>query len=153
MKLGRLASTVAAALTVAAASTAVALAAFPASPASGVWAGKTHQELPPLGPDADWVDWSQTIVVRTYGGRLSSVIVNVRYVCPDDTNPMAGDIRIYKSWLIGKGPLLNQGSSFLLRDQGVSVSGKLGKAGATGRFDIAKAGCEGKGSWQAKRKF
>ena len=102
MKLGRLATTVALTLVLGAATTAIALAAFPASPATGVWAGKTHQELPPLGEGADWVDWSQTIVVRTYGGRLTYVGASLRYVCPDPTNPMAGDVRIGKSWHIGK---------------------------------------------------
>src|SRR5262245_55434046 len=103
MKLGRLASTAAAVLVLAGVTTAAALAAFPASPATGVWAGKTHQDLAPLGPDADWVEWEQPIVIRTYGGRLTLVAVNVRYTCPDDTNPMAGDVRLYESWPLGKG--------------------------------------------------
>jgi hypothetical protein len=153
MNFGRLASITAAALVLAAASTAAALAAFPASPATGVWSGMTHQDLPPLGPDADFVEWKQHIVIRTYGGRLSLVAVNVRYTCPDDTNPLAGDIRLYESWPLGKGPVLKQGGGFLMRAQGVSVYGKLGRAGASGRFDIAKPGCDGKGRWQAARKF
>jgi hypothetical protein len=153
MKVSRLASITAAALVLGAGSTAVAHAAFPASPATGVWSGKTHQDLAPLGPDADWVEWKQHIVIRTYGGRLSLVAVNVRYTCPDETNPMAGDVRIYKSWPLGRGPVLNPGGSFQIVDQGVSVYGKLGRAGASGRFDTAKGGCAGKGSWQAARKF
>jgi len=137
-------------------------------PLTGIWSGKTHQDLPPLGPDADFVEWTQRIVVRAYKGRLLSLTTNVRYTCPDPTNPMAGDIRLNLSWSVLKnnGPLLTKNGGFALtvthmKDPfsgrevrlpiPVHISGVLGARGGGGRFDLSKGDCSGKGSWQAVR--
>jgi hypothetical protein len=170
MNLRKLISFVLAAL-VAASVTTTALAGPQAKkPLAGVWSGKTHQDLPPLGPDADFVEWSQRITIRANNGRLTYLGVNVRYTCPDPTNPLAGDIRLNLSWSVLKndGPKLTKNGGFSLvvtsakdpfsgREMRltipVHISGVLGAKGAGGRFDLSKGDCSGKGSWQAKRSF
>jgi hypothetical protein len=167
MNIRHLVSILAAALT--AASLVGAAVAAPAAntPLTGIWSGKTHQDLPPLGPDADFVEWTQLIVVKAYKGHLSSVNANVRYTCPDPENPLAGDIRLWVSWdvLKNNGPLLKNGGFAVTvthvkdpltgRDvrlpMPVHISGKLGVGGGSGRFDLSQGNCSGKGTWQARR--
>jgi hypothetical protein len=135
---------------------------------TGVWSGKTHQEIPPLAEGADFVDWSRRITVRAVKGRLTALAVSVRYACPDPTNPGAGDIEVNLGWKIGRGPKLGLHGGFSLSvtetlnpytgrmvrtEMPVSIAGTLGPGGASGRFDLGKGNCSGKGSWQAKRRF
>jgi hypothetical protein len=133
---------------------------------TGIWSGTTHQEIAPLSPDGHFVDWSQHIVVRACAGRLVSLGTSVRYTCPDDTNPMAGDTTVSLDWKIGLGPRLTPrgGFSLVVRQSRniltgklvrlpipVSISGVLGGTGGSGRFDLSGGGCSGKGSWRARR--
>jgi hypothetical protein len=135
-------------------------------PLTGIWSGMTHQEIAPLGPDADFVDWKQHIVIKAYKGRLASLGTNVRYTCPDDTNPLAGDITLSLDWKLGRGPRLtkNGGFALVVRESRnvltgkigrlpipVSISGVLGASGGSGRFDLSGGGCSGKGSWRTRR--
>jgi hypothetical protein len=145
-----------------------ALAAPDASkPLTGTWSGKTHQDLEPLGPDADFVEWEQRITVQAFRGRLSSLATNVRYTCPDPTNPRAGDIRLFLSWSLLKndGPKLTKNGGFALTITHVKdatgrevrlpvpvhIAGVLGKGSGGGRFDMSGGGCSGKGSWRVRR--
>jgi hypothetical protein len=138
------------------------------SPATGVWSGMTHQDLPPLTEDSDFHEWKQHIVVRTSAGRLTYLGVSVRYMCPDPTNPEAGDIQIEESWPSGRGPRLTKNGGFSLNIAKtkniltgrtvriyapVHIAGLLGAKGASGRFDLARGNCSGKGSWKARRVF
>ena len=164
MSLRTLVSIVAAALAVAALAT-TALGAPDAKALTGVWAGKTHQALPPLGEGDDFVEWSQHIVVRAHEGRLTYVGGNVRYVCPDPSNPRAGDIQLNLQWPLGRGPRLSPGGGFSLNIvettnvltgrnvrifAPVHLSGILGAGSAGGRFDLGKGDCSGKGSWRCR---
>ena len=137
-----------------------------ASSANGVWSGKTLQRLAPLAEGAPWVTWTQRIVVRTYGGRLTGITGNFRYTCPDPTNPMAGDVRIVQGWKLNAGPKLTATNGFAVTISNatvgtkvyplyapVSIRGLLGKNGASGRFTLQKGNCAGKGTWQARRVY
>jgi hypothetical protein len=168
----KLISTVVAGLVAAALSTA-ALAApglGNAKGLTGVWSGKTHQEIQPLAEGDDYVDWSQRITIRAFDGRLSSITASLRYACPNPTNPMAGDVRLLLSWNVLKkqGPLLGKNGGFSLfvthmtdpfsgKDvplyAPVHISGTLGLHGAAGKFTLSKGGCSGRGDWQATRRF
>jgi hypothetical protein len=165
MNLGKLTLLVGVVLTLGAFATA-ASAGSHAKPLTGIWSGKTHQDIAPLGEDADFVEWEQRIVVRAYMGRLVSVSTNVRYTCPDPATPMAGDIAVNLHWRLGKGPRLNAngGFSLVIRESTnvltgkvartwmpVQLNGRLGQGGASGRFDMSRADCSGKGRWQARR--
>jgi hypothetical protein len=153
-----------------AASTAVAAPQGKAKRLTGVWSGKTHQDIAPLGPDADFVEWEQRITVRANNGHLSYVGVSVRYTCPDATNPLAGDIYLNQSWSVLKnnGPRLTPNGGFSLVVTHVTnlltgkevrifaplhIRGVLGKKTAGGGFDVSGGGCSGKGTWQGGRKF
>ena len=165
-------SVVAAALAAGAFATASTALAAPqtAKPLTGTWSGMTRQDLAPLGPDADFVEWKQHITISAIKGRLTYVGVNVRYTCPDPVDPRAGDIAVNLSWSALKldGPKLTKNGGFslvithvknLLTGKEVRIyapvhlRGVLGKKGAGGRFDLSGAGCSGKGSWNAGRKF
>ncbi len=133
---------------------------------TGIWSGMTHQELAPLSPDGHFVDWDQHIVARACGGRLVSLGSSVRYTCPDDTNPMAGDITLSLYWKTGVGPKLTPRGGFTLNvvqtrniltgklvrlPIPVTISGVLGGTGGSGHFNLSGGGCSGKGSWRARR--
>jgi hypothetical protein len=137
---------------------------------TGVWSGKTHQEIQPLAEGGDNVDWSQRITIRAFDGRLSSITASLRYACPSPTNPMAGDVRLLLSWNVLKkeGPALGKTGGFALyvthmKDPfsgkdvplyaPVRISGTLGPHGATGTFTLSKGGCSGRGDWKANRRF
>lgn len=166
----KLSSACAATLAVAALALASAAAAAPnaARGLDGVWSGKTKQDIAPLAEGADFVDWSQRITVRTMNGRLTYLGLQLRYTCPSETSPLAGDIAISQGWKTGAGPKLtgNGGFRLTLRETTnrltgkptrlfapVHVSGVLGAGSAGGRFDVSKGNCSGKGSWQARRRF
>ena len=136
------------------------------SPAPGVWSGKTHQELAPLAEDAEWVTWTQRIVVRTLNGRLTGITGSFRYTCPDPENPMAGDVRLAQGWKVDVGPKLSAANGFAITLSKMTVGktvyplyapitirGTLGKSGASGRFELSNADCSGKGRWQARRVY
>jgi hypothetical protein len=168
-----IASTAVALLATVAASTAVAATPSPSLPKpkglTGTWSGKTMQELPPLADGDDFVDWQKRIAVQAYGGRLSLLVVSVRYTCADPDNPRAGDILLSLGWSKKKpGPLLGPGGGFSLVvsqiDDPISgrtvrlplpvhIVGSLGTGAASGRFDMNAAGCAGKGTWQARRRY
>jgi hypothetical protein len=120
-------------------------------PLTGTWSGKTSQDIvitdPQTGEDS-YNDWSVRITVTALNGHLAGIYTSVRYVCPD---PAAGDIRIFKGWRPGTGPLLTKHGGFSVRVSGVSISGVLGAGNGSGRFDVARGGCSGKGSWKVKR--
>jgi hypothetical protein len=143
-----------------------AVAAPNANNLTGVWSGKTHQDLPPLGEDDDFVEWEQRIVVQAYHGRLVSVTTNLRYTCPHPTNPLAGDVRLEMDWRLGRGPLLSKKGGFALKvtrvrntltgrvyrlPVPVSLYGILGTGSGSGRFELSSATCSGKGTWRALR--
>jgi hypothetical protein len=133
--------------------TAPAGAAPAKKPLTGTWSGKTAQDIvitdPATGEDI-YNEWSMRITVTALNGRLAGIYTSVRYVCPD---PAAGDIRILKGWRPGRGPLLTPNGGFSVRLNGVSITGVLGAGSASGRFDTAKGGCSGKGTWKARRKL
>lgn len=135
---------------------------------TGVWSGKTQQDIAPLAEGAEFVEWSQRVTVRALHGRLTFLGLSLRYTCPSETNPLAGDITISRGWKTGVGPTLTGSGGFRLtltettnRLTGkptrlfapVHVSGVLGAGSAGGRFDVSKGDCSGKGSWKAKRRF
>lgn len=138
---------------------------------TGVWSGKTHQDIQPLSDDGEIVEWEQRITIRAWDGRLSYVGVNVRYTCDNPDNPRAGDISIDQFWVSkdrAKGPKLSPSGGFSLNITHaknpftkklerlyvpVHISGVLRKGGASGSFSIGNSTCSGKGTWQAKRKF
>jgi hypothetical protein len=155
---------------VAVAAVAAAALAAPTAPTAppkgptGVWTGKTHQDIQPLSDDGDVVEWKQRITIRTWQGRLSYVGVNVRYTCPSPDNPMAGDISIDLGWSIKKndGPKLRPNGGFSLNVTHVHgkklyvpvhITGVLREHGASGSFSVGNNTCNGKGTWQAKRTF
>jgi hypothetical protein len=136
---------------------------------TGVWTGKTHQDIEALGDDGEVVEWKQRITIRAIAGRLTYLGVNVRYTCPNPDNPMVGDISLD----LGRQDLGDQAK---LRKNGgftvnvthvrnaitgnlvklyvpVHITGVLRKHGASGSFSIGNSTCGGKGTWQAKRKF
>jgi hypothetical protein len=121
----------------------------PAAPSAtsltGTWAGRTAQDL----IDTD-VQWSKPITVKALGGRLYSITAYVRVQCPVEGALGAMDMLLAESYG-SKGPRLTKNGGFAVVIRGVSIRGVLGKGGASGRFDYARAGCEGKGSWQARR--
>jgi hypothetical protein len=120
----------------------VASAAPDAKPLTGTWSGFTAQDLSLTDEE-----WSVRITVTALDGRLAGIYTTARVECP---GPEVADIRVLKSFR-RNGPRLVDGRGFAVRVNGVSISGVLGAGAASGRFDIAKGGCSGKGSWTAKR--
>jgi hypothetical protein len=112
-------------------------------PVTGTWSGHTSQDLSLTDKE-----WAVRITVTALNGRLAGIATTARMECPD---PAVQDIRILKGWRPGAGPLLSKHGGFSVRVNGVSISGALGPGGGSGRFDIAKGGCSGKGSWKARR--
>jgi hypothetical protein len=112
---------------------------------TGTWSGKTSQDLAELEEP-----YSVRISISALNGRLQTIATTVRMECP---GPSVQDIRILKSFVAGKGPALSDSGGFTVRISGVSISGRLGLRNASGRFDVSKGGCSGKGSWSAKRRL
>jgi hypothetical protein len=88
------------------------------------------------------------ITVTALNGRLAGIYTTARVECP---GPAVQDLRVLESWRAGKGPRLSRNGGFAVKVDGVSISGGLGPTGASGRFDVSKGGCHGKGRWKAKR--
>jgi hypothetical protein len=126
---------------------AAALAAPTAKPLTGTWSGKTSQDISFADDGAE--PFSARITFSALNGRLAGVYTTVRMECP---GPAVQDIRILKSFA-GKGPKLSQGGGFEVKVNGVSISGGLGPAGGSGRFNVARGGCHGKGTWKAMRRL
>jgi hypothetical protein len=120
-----------------------ALAAPEGKPLTGTWSGHTSQDL-----SLTETEWSVRITVTALGGRLAAIVTSARLECP---GPAVKDIRVFESWRAGKGPKLSHAGGFAVKVDGVSVSGGLGPAGASGRFNVSDGGCSGKGTWKAKR--
>jgi len=114
-------------------------------PFTGTWSGKTTQDISFVDPDAE--PFSVRITITALEGHLQSLATTVRMECP---GPAVQDIRILKSFG-SRGPLLTKGGGFAIRVSGVSISGGLAPAGGSGRFDVAKGGCHGKGTFKLKR--
>jgi hypothetical protein len=167
MKLKKLTAIALVAVAAAAVATA-ALAAPAAKPLTGVWAGKTHQDLAPLGDEDDFHEWEQRIVVQALRGHLLALDVNVRYSCPHPTDPRVGDIRFNLHWNVLKnnGPLLTPNGGFSLRLSSVkdyftgrtkrlpvpvTIYGRLGAGGGGGRFEMTSRNCSGKGTFRLIR--
>jgi hypothetical protein len=135
----------------AAIASAAAAAAHGKAKLTGTWSGKTSQDIvitdPQTGDDVG-NEWSVRITVTALEGRLAGVYTTVRTTCP---GPAVGDLRIRKGWRSGQGPLLSANGGFFVRIDGVSIRGVLGRGGGSGRFDVSKGGCSGKGSWKARR--
>jgi hypothetical protein len=123
----------------------VATAAPKAKPFTGTWSGRTSQEISFADPDAE--PFSVRITITALNGRLQSLATTVRMECP---GPAVQDIRILKSFGSG-GPVLPKGGGFAVKVNGVSISGGLAPAGGSGRFNVAKGGCHGKGTFKLKR--
>jgi hypothetical protein len=169
-KQARLVAIAVLALVAAAALSTVAVAGPGKQPAglTGVWSGKTHQDIEPLGDDGEIVEYEQRITIRAIGGRLTYVGVNVRYTCPLPDNPMVGDMSLDLGRQdLGDQAKLRQNGGFTVNVTQVrnAVTGKLVKLyvpvhftgvlrkhGASGSFSIGNSTCAGKGTWQAKRK-
>ncbi|HET9244111.1 MAG TPA: hypothetical protein VFN99_11795 [Gaiella sp.] len=167
---GRLATIVIAGLAIAVTTTA-ALAAptAPTAGLTGVWSGKTHQDIQPLSDDGEVVEFKQRITIRAMNGRLTYLGVNVAYTCPNPDNPMRGDMSLDLGWdKVKDRPKLRPNGGFSLNVTHaknpftkkleklyvpVHISGALGRGGASGSFSIGNNTCNGKGTWQAKRKF
>lgn len=145
-----------------------AVAAPSGKPLSGVWSGMTHQDLVPLNDEDDFHEWEQRIVVTALRGHLSSLHVNLRYSCPHPTDPQVGDIRLNLKWdvLKNNGPLLTRGEGFSLTLRSVkdyftkrtirlrvpvTIYGRLGKGGGSGRFEMSSRNCSGKGTFRLVR--
>ena len=90
------------------------------------------------------------------------------YSCPDPTDARVGDILLSLDWPLGPGPRLTPTGGFkLLVTQAknilsgkmfrlpipVQVNGALGAGGGSGRFNLSKGNCSGKGLWQTRRTY
>lgn len=133
---------------------------------TGVWSGKTHQDIQPLGDDGEIVEWEQRITIRALGGRLTGLAGSFRYTCPSADNPLAGDIALNLGWssLKKDGPKLSANGGFSLRVTHtktyagtkvklyvpVYITGVLRKNGASGSFSLGNQSCNGKGTWTAR---
>ena len=122
-------------------------------PLTGTWSGKTSQDIlitdPATGEDFE-NEWSVRITVTALKGRVANVFTTVRLVCP---GPAVQDVRVKRDWRSGAGPKLTANGSFTVRLGGISLSGVLGANSSSGRFDVSRGGCSGKGTWRMKRRL
>jgi hypothetical protein len=121
-------------LAVAAALVASAAAAAPAAdaavPGTGTWSGDHSQLLGELVPGADPIPYETNMVISEYQGRIKTVVGTVRMECPSIVG--VRDIRVLKSWKVGRGPTVSRRGSFRFWADKAYFHGTLSRSSAVG---------------------
>jgi hypothetical protein len=133
------------------AAVATAPAADAAVPKSGTWTGEVRTLYLSGQPG-----FNPKMVLEAWNGRISSVTTTARLECP--TALTIQDIRVIKSWRIGRGPLVNRRGGFKFTVKGVYFHGILSRSSAIGGASMTRGTygtadyCRAKGIFNLQRK-
>jgi hypothetical protein len=132
----------------------VALAIGPAAqaavPKTGTWRGDMVQELPLLG-GID-ITFKSKLVITEYEGRIATVVGTVRMECPSVVGVQ--DVRVLKSWRLGRGPRVSPRGTYAFRANGAYFHGVLSRSSAMGGAGATQAEpeCRGSGRYNLQRR-
>jgi len=145
----RLARLLATALPIAAlAAVAIGPAAQAVVPKTGTWRGDMTQELSLIGAN---VTFKSRLVITEYERRIATVVGTVRTECP--TAIGVQDIRVLKSWRLGRGPKVSRAGAYAFRADGAYFHGVLSRARAMGGASATFApDCSGSGRYNLARR-
>jgi len=104
-------------------------AADAAVPATGTWSGDHSQLLTHLGT-ADPIPFKTRMVITEYERRITSVVGTVRMECPSIVG--VRDVRVLKSWKIGRGPKVSSRGSFTFWANKAYFHGRLSRSSTIG---------------------
>ena len=141
------------ALVAAAALVAVASAptADAAVPKSGKWSGSLITEYLSGGPGLN-----PAMALSAWNGRIASVSTTARLECPAAFTIQ--DIRVFKYWRIGRGPVINRKGGFSFKVNGVYFHGTLNRSSAIGGVGMTRGTygnadyCRAKGRFNLQRR-
>ncbi len=145
----RLARLLATALPVAAlAAIAIGPAAQAAVPKTGTWRGDLVHQVSLGGVN---VTFKSRLVITEYERRITNVVGTVRTVCPSSIT--VRDIRVLKSWRLGRGPRVSRGGSYSFRADGAYFHGVLSRSRAIGGASASlQPDCHGSGRYNLARR-
>ena len=125
-------------------------AAQAAVPQTATWRGDMVQGLPLIG-GID-VTFKSRLVIVEYEGRIASVVGTVRMECPSAV--AVQDIRVLKSWGLGRGPSVGRRGGYAFRADGAYFHGVLSKSSAMGGARATlPPDCQGSGRYNLQRRW
>ena len=114
---------------------------------TGVYSGDAVHELFSFAPDAE--PYETGFVVRVNERRVTGIHVDVRLECPEVS---IIDLRFSKLVLRTK-PRLTASDAFVLKANGITVRGRIGKRSAEGTIEAEKGACKSPGAkWTARKR-
>jgi hypothetical protein len=146
----RLARMLAAALPVAAVvAIVIGPAAKAAVPKTGTWRGDMVQELPLVGGLG--VTFKSRLVITEYERHIAGVVGTVRTECPSVIGVQ--DIRVIKTWRLGRGPRVSRRGTYAFRADGAYFHGVLSRSRAIGGAGATlEPDCRGSGRYNLARR-
>jgi hypothetical protein len=128
--------------------TTVAASADAAVPKTGTWRGDNVQQLAFL----PGIPYKTKLVISAYGGRIQSVVGQVRMECPSSI--AVRDVRVLQSWRTGRGPRVNSRGGYSFRADGAYFHGVISRTSILGGA-LATLGedCKGIGRYNLQRRW